>query len=530
MKVLPSKWRSLPAASGALLALAPVLSAQHVDQAPPPPLSQAYPGPLKDAVFGKVIAGEFNGDLSLDAVVMDGTEPVLMISPEVFESAVRTDLSVNDIATLSGVLPGKDLLVTVSDSGLQLHERDSALATWKTPIVLHDGQSAWGDAIAVAVGDLDGDGDQDIAGIASDGQTILTELQVSGGTFATGATFTSAPVAYDILLCNWVEQPAASGSLEIALLAYGALEVYDSSGGQLASAPAPGPMLATVIADSPNPVDLQRLATVTQAYGRDWLTVGGSLGSEGPFDLGPSTVVSIAAGNVDYDLGPELFFGTDSLTSVVMLDYSQFNNPTFDHQAPVLLPIGPGTQDPSLNGAGLALADFDQDGNSDLIAPVQGDLTVPRETHGTVDLVDVAAMHNVAWADLRAPIASVEGYFFDPRELHVTFEASPDAFSSGVHDVQLQVTVWRTPSFGEPTAPLPYRTAQLLDVPEPGSRPCSSCLSRAVTRSPCRKTCSRSSLARSSWTRRATSWPPVRRRSVCSAPPRVGTCSARLPT
>ena len=46
------------------------------------PIDQQYPGPLKMAHFGKIIAGEFTGDLSPDAIVVDNGQPKMLVSPD----------------------------------------------------------------------------------------------------------------------------------------------------------------------------------------------------------------------------------------------------------------------------------------------------------------------------------------------------------------------------------------------------------------------------------------------------------------
>lgn len=437
-----------------------------------PALSQLYPGPLGQASFGKVVAGEFNGDLSLDAIVLDGAEPVLMVSPEVFDSAVRTGLSVNDIAVLEDVPGDRDLLVTVSAAGLELHRRDSPQPSWDAPQVLFGALSAWADALAVRVADLDGDGDQDLAGLASNAQTVLTVLQTAPGVFAGGPSFACDPFAYDLQLFNWTEQPLASGSREIAVLTPGSLQVFDASGTLLTSGSAPGPMLAVPLDDAPDAAFEQRLVVVTRFSGRDWLTILGHTSPEGPFDLGPSSVVSLATGNVDFDDGAELFLGTDAALAVIMLDYSPFNAPTFDVDEPKFLSFGPADRDPAWNSAGLVVADFDDDGLNDVLAPAQGDVVPPSEPYGTVEVIDVAELHAPQWADLRVGVQSVtwqDALGSGPDAVVVEFREPPTALYDAVHDVELQVIAWRTPDFGSPTEPQPYQPAQLLALPSGGS-------------------------------------------------------------
>ena len=148
-------------------------------------LSELYPGPLQDAAFGEILAGEFTGDLQLDAIVMDGLEPKLSVAPEIFVSAVGTGLAASAIAVLGGVVPGKDLLVAADQNGLHLLERDSAQGQWITT-TLFDGSSAWAGAIELAVGDLDGLEGSDIAALNAAGNQVLQAFGAGDGTFVEG--------------------------------------------------------------------------------------------------------------------------------------------------------------------------------------------------------------------------------------------------------------------------------------------------------------------------------------------------------
>jgi hypothetical protein len=108
-----------------LLAAFPVTPAraQHAQEGPPnppsPPLNQSFPGPLGLADFGKIISGEFTGDLKRDAVVMNGSSAELLFAPECYDTAITVDGGpFNDIATLSGLLPYQDYDLTVGYTGL----------------------------------------------------------------------------------------------------------------------------------------------------------------------------------------------------------------------------------------------------------------------------------------------------------------------------------------------------------------------------------------------------------------------------
>src|SRR5262245_12357090 len=159
-----------------------VLGLAEIAQTVGPPIDQVYPGPLGMANFGKIISGEFTGDLKRDAVVMDDSQPKLLVAPETYDTAIDVGGPANDIATLSGVLPGKDCVLTVSAAGLLRYERNSANGTWIVT-TLRDSASSWGGARKVAVGHVAGTSLSDIVGIAADGRTVLIEYANFDGSY-----------------------------------------------------------------------------------------------------------------------------------------------------------------------------------------------------------------------------------------------------------------------------------------------------------------------------------------------------------
>ncbi len=334
-----------------------------------PPLSQAYPTVLSNAQFGKIVSGDFTGDRKVDAVVMNGSQPLLLVTPEVHTTSIKAGGPANDIAVLSGVVPGKALLLAVSSTGLTSHERDSVNHVWNPTTI--SGSSPWLGALRVAVGALSTAGHQDIAGIAANGHDVLT-LYETGGQYTAGTTFSAiGQNVYGLFLLNWrdVEAQDTANTDEIALFSNYGVEVYEPNGTLVGSQPWTWPLLGTVIDDQGTP--LQRLAMISPVSGIDKFYVFGSVKSEGPFNLGTACAVSMASGDADEDGDSDVFVVVNNENKVKKYTSSSGDTITF-HSPPVKYAYGPQNRDPIHNFSTPAIADFNGDGRVDLLAPVSG--------------------------------------------------------------------------------------------------------------------------------------------------------------
>ena len=136
---------------------------------------------------------------------------------------------------------------------------------------------------------------------------------------------------------------------------------------------------------------------------------------------------------------------------------------TFDAATPDKFAYGPAGRDPSINHAGLTTGDFDNDGDLDVLAPAQGDLTGTITVYGTVAIVDVGGTDPAAY---RPQLTGVV-YHVANHELQFTFAAPATTLSapSGAQ-TKLGIKVWRTPDFGVATIPESYDEV-FLTMPAP---------------------------------------------------------------
>ncbi len=432
------------------------------------PLEQLYPGPLGMAQFGKIVAGEFTGDLKLDAVVMDGQQPKLLVAPETFDSAILVCPSANDIAVLKGALsdPDKDCLLTVSTAGLVRYERLSASASWAI-VTIRGTSTDWNGARKVAVGQVDGGGPLDIVGIAANGRSVLIEYGNADGSYTPGPRFMAyGSTVTDLWLLNWREG-ALPNACEIALCSPGGLEVRSRTGvlfdvmeWSLA------PILGAVVTDAGTP--LQRLALVTEVEGSDRLLVFGDTLTEPNVQLGTAGVVALASGDADGDGDTELFLGLDSEKKFWMLENQGPGSPTFDPSQVTKFPFGPSGRNPAYNHAGLAPGDFDSDGKLDVLAPAQGDPGPAVAVCGSVALVNVESQVVGGW---KASINKVT-YITSTNQLEFRF-TRPQAILSPPAGAQntLGIKVYRTPTLGAGTLGAPYLSTFIALPPSNGYTP-----------------------------------------------------------
>lgn len=426
-----------------------------------PPLDQIFPGALGMADFGKVVSGEFTGDLKRDAVVMDGLQPKLQVAPETFDTAISVGGLANDIAVYPGWMGGPERILAVGGLGLQRFERDSANETW-TVETIAGAQTAWANALLVASGDLNGAGGQDIVCVASNGRDVLIRWGSAYDSFPTYSSFQANGTGiYGLYLLNW-RNTGSTPADEIALLTSWGVEIYWADGTYIEGIAWSSEITAaTVIQDQV--VTRERLAMVSKISGVDYLYVYGDVKSEGPSSLGAAGVVSAASGDADGDGDTEVFLGVSTERKFWMLESLSPATVTFDAGSPDKFPYGPAGRDPSINHAGLTTGDFDSDGDLDVLAPAQGDLTGLVTVYGTVCIVDVGSVDPAVY---RVGMSEVV-YDVADHELRFRFTAPTTTLTAPTGaETKLSVKVWRTPDLGEPTIPEPY-DVEFLPMPSP---------------------------------------------------------------
>lgn len=416
-----------------------------------PPLNQQFPGPLGMANFGKVVSGNFNGVGKLDAVVMDGNTPKLVIAPAVLDNATSVGTTANDIAMIPSNTGGaKDSLLTVGADGLVRHTRNSTTGTWNHS-TLRGFNTRWANAKLVAVGQLDDTPNMDIVGVGANGHEVYVErANTLHPTYTALATF-NVPVdtIYGIVLLDWNVTNDTPGTKEIALLTEDGPVIYETNGTYVTSI-AWSSLTNRAVALESQHWSTARLAMIDLVNGSEQLCVWGPSGISGPYSLGLPGVVSMAAGDRDNDGDSDLVLGVNTenkLHVLSNLSASPQVTALFDPSSVLELSYGPAGRNPALNHATVAVADFDNDGTVDALAPAQGDLVGAITHYGTLPLVQLGYSTPLFY---RVPISSIRFLTTStPQQIEVTFAAPQFVIAAGPDGpARIGLTVYYTPDLG----------------------------------------------------------------------------------
>ncbi|MFN0244460.1 MAG: hypothetical protein ACKVWV_16350 [Planctomycetota bacterium] len=425
-------------------------------------IDQINPGPLGMAEFGKIVAGEFNGDHVLDCFVEDDGEPKLVVWPESHKNAHGIGAYANDFDVFHNFVSGKDALVTVDYYGLRLWVYDSDTDTFDVTVIA-DETSAWCGAILVREAEVDGTNGKDIIGVAANGNDVLVMLNDGDNTFTAGTGHTNPNDIYDMVVVNWRETGDTSGTDEIATFTPSNWQVREPNGGQILKTTAFS--VSTIYGCAINwGGATECLVLVGRSSGQDWMATYGTGGfTDGPYPLGDLKVVSLASGDANGDGRSEVFAGTTSERKISMWVQDD-TAPLFTHSAPVKFNYGPAGWPVAQNNATIVVDDFDGDGHNDFLTAAQGDLTVPISAYGSLVLKQLGYGTS---EDLKAHV-SVPTYNFlaNPDELSFRLDEPQTTMPVDEGNIaMLRVDVWQTSNLQGVTSPRTTIKSDVIDMP-----------------------------------------------------------------
>lgn len=379
-----------------LLALAPLAGALTAQTVTLPLLGTRSEGaaPMRDAYFApstrawpaefalrsrlsKTVTASLNGFGVPDVVTLDGGLPVLATAPGLHQSVGWLPgpggspvADVVDIAVLrgqgrpDGSSPLLDALVLAGADGTRIWRRDFASGHGSFSAV---GGSEWDGTRLLAVHRA---APLHIYGI--DGADVLRRAEGNVAGNGTTPNFqtstTSFGVFADAVALTCVDWDSAPG-IEVAVLTTTALTVLHADGSVAFTAPATatqGQTLTTVHGPT------EWLAWLVPGSNGSWLHYGRQNALH-------STVlakrfVAMTAASMDFDAFDELVLSTEANHDVTVLFNQQWQGQLPFHNPNLAVRIATAAADPRRepNGSNAAVADFDGDGDLDLVVAIPG--------------------------------------------------------------------------------------------------------------------------------------------------------------
>ncbi len=339
-----------------------------------PVIASRAPFPASSsASFAATAVGDFDGDFVTDAAVIRGGYAYYIHDLSFDGVVIPTGQAATDIATLHPASSGPDSLLITGVNGLTQWRWSAAQvlsggspATGFVTTTLAGSTSAWKQAKQIFCGDIDGDGDVDIVGVASNGLSVVT-LLASGQSFTAGPTLNLPSVARRATLVD----PTKSGTKRIA--------ISDNSGVRIERLVPTGQSQTTGLPID-DYLDLEALPTSTgdrlaglttlQSSGQ-WIYTTQATGLDSTLPLGMYTQgVSLAVNDMTQDaitdlamnvkIAPDLFLSVGSNASPM------FNGASMTTNMVLTALDGLGGADAN-RVSQLVSGDMDHDGDPDLV-------------------------------------------------------------------------------------------------------------------------------------------------------------------
>ncbi len=384
-----------------------------------------------------MVTGEFTGDRQPDAVLLEGTQPVLVYGPKLYRVLIPIPRTANGIAVAPGATGGDpDRLILVNSAGVEFLHEYGGTSVFQSAATLTDSQ--WQGALDVEATDFAGLGDIDLFGVGSSGSDIVVTLDSLGT--PTTSQFSVGSTIFDIGTMDYDGDQLP----EIATIHASGVSIYESTGTLIGFF---GGTLATgsFSAFTHDGLGYDRGAVVYNSYGTDWITVLDQNLMESPVDLGPVGAHASACGETNGDPAGD-FLVSHRATNQPILFFNQAlgvpigSVPTFDLNSLELVDLGPLAAPTANQQSTPVLADLGLDGDTDLLfysEPADSMFVMENSTvdetnhHLTIDQQeDIDYVH-----DLTAGTSSLSFDVIDPNQ----------------RAEEVEIVVWaRTPTFEDP--------------------------------------------------------------------------------
>jgi hypothetical protein len=414
--------------------------------------------------FGRSGSGDWNGDGALDAFTLDGESVTALFSADTCFAATVAHSAARDACALLGT---PERIAVVGDAGLDVVELDTLNNVF---VSLGVRAGAWSGARIVRCADLDGAGASDLVGIAADGTSVLAVERVTESTFAfvDGSSFQAFATVRDVAPLEW----DGDAGQELALLTDAGVSVHERTGALLSNWNG-APTGASIARIAQAGLAIDRIAWIAPSNaGSQRLRTLSPAGVDEVLDLGTLDSFATLGRDLDLDGDDDLLIARRSSHTLVWLENARtpampsgrsFSSPA---AVPRIVPIAPPPSGSDVNTATPVAADFDGDGDVDIVVALESSQVLAL-VRG--DLVD---------EDLLRPGFEGAVYDVDPITLQgsLTLQlVAPLTPPAGATHVQ--VAVWHQDSVGTPFDPVAssavlvpwpaaFPTAVASDIPE----------------------------------------------------------------
>ena len=320
--------------------------------------------------FGRSLSGQFNGGVTPDFVYLSETTPVLVLNPNLYETAWKFPLAVGETVSDIARLPrltdaGSDGILTAGSAGLQLWNVSGGELA---PLSLET-DPRWDGAHSLGVHDLDGDGIPDLFGIDANGDLVIK--------FAVGPLSTDLTIApplgetFDEVVA--LDDSWNPGLGKLVTIGSGGMRMYDHLGVSTVHWAAASPKAIAIVTEDG---ESDRIAMVYQPGPSQRLVVINAMGGFDTdlvlLDIDEISVMTSAriVHSTPTDLADDLVLVTAQNTKLHIFENLGSGAYNETHETEVVCGGGSGPE----NRTYPCFADFDGDRDMDGVYPDRGNL------------------------------------------------------------------------------------------------------------------------------------------------------------